>query len=149
VITPLPPLAVGLCKGSQLKIKITAWYGGSGTSYAHVTATNKSSSSCNMRGTSEARIADKNGKILASAGSGAASVRSTDPVYALAPGAEIYTIVRWDNWCKAAPAQKVTVAMVLPFGLGAMVAPANGNAPVPTCYSSGTGTTTSAEAWLP
>jgi hypothetical protein len=147
--TPLPPLAVGLCRGSQLKLEITLWEGDTGTSYAHVTATNKSASSCNMRGTSEAQIVDGHGKTIADQGSGTASVRSTDPVYPLNPGDGINTIVQWDNWCKAAPAQKITVAMVLPFGLGRIVAPANGNGPLPTCYSSGSATTVSSEAWLP
>lgn len=102
-----------------------------------------------MRGTSESQIVDGNKKTVADEGSGAASVRSTDPVYALAPGNGINTILDWGNWCKSAPAQKVTVAMVLPFGLGRIVAPAHGNAPLPSCYSSGSGTTLSSEAWLP
>jgi hypothetical protein len=148
--TPLPSLAIGLCTASQLKLTITAWYpdGGSGV-YAHVTATNKSSKSCNMRGSSEARIVDGHGKIIGDAGSSAAKVSSSDPIYPLAPGAGINTIVQWFNWCKAAPAQKVTVAMVEPFGLGGFVAKAIGNAPIPQCWLSGQKTQVSSEAWLP
>jgi hypothetical protein len=149
VPTPLPALAVGLCRGSQLKLAITAWYGDTGTAYAHVTATNKSSSSCNMRGFSEARILNGHGSVIGDAGSSAASVRSTDPIYPLAPGAGINTIVQWGNWCKSNPAQKVTVSMVQPFGLGVVTAPANGNAPIPTCYQASQPTQVSSEAWLP
>jgi hypothetical protein len=150
VPTPLPPLAVGLCTASQLKLTITAWYpdGGSGV-YAHVTATNKSSKSCNMRGSSEARIVDGHGKIIGDAGSSAAKVSSSDTVYPLAPGAGINTIVQWFNWCTASPAQKVTVAMVQPFGLGGFVAKALGDAPIPQCWLSGQKTQVSSEAWLP
>ncbi|MGD0019749.1 MAG: DUF4232 domain-containing protein [Candidatus Limnocylindrales bacterium] len=147
--TPLPPLAVGLCKASQLKLVITAWQFDGTYSYAHVTATNKSSSSCNMRGSSEARIADVHGNIIGDAGASAAKVKSTDPIYALAPGGGINTIITWGNWCHAAPAQKVFVAMVQPFGLGGFVSKALGNAPIPTCYSSSMKTQVSSENWLP
>ena len=79
----------------------------------------------------------------------AAKVASSDPVYTIAPNGTINTIVDWGNWCKTAPTQKGTVAMVLPFGLGRIKAAANGNAPIPTCYSSSQPTTVSSEAWLP
>ena len=73
--TPLPPLAVGLCKGTQLKLAFTSWQN-SGSSYAHITATNKSASSCNMRGTGESQVLDGRGHVLVDEGSSAASVRS-------------------------------------------------------------------------
>jgi hypothetical protein len=149
VPTALPPLAVGLCKASQLKLTITLWEGSTGTSYAHVTATNRSSVNCNMRGTSEARIADAHGLIIGDAGAAAAKVVASDPVYTLIPGGKINTIITWGNWCHAAPAQKVFVAMVLPFGLGGIVSNPLGNAPIPTCYSSSQKTQVSSEAWLP
>ena len=149
VPTPLPPLAVGLCKSGQLKLVITLWEGGSGTSYAHVTATNKSGATCNMRGSSEARIVDARGRIIGDAGAGAAKVSSGDPTYALAPAGQISTIIQWANWCKSAPLQKVTVAMVEPFGLGGFVANALGDAPVPTCYASSQPVQVSSEAWMP
>lgn len=149
--TPLPALAIGLCTGAQLHLTIAYWIGdpGAGTVYAHVTATNVSSASCNMRGTSEAQILNGSGTVIADAGSGAAKVKSSDPVYTLAPSGTINTIISWGNWCKAAPSQKIKVAMVQPFGLGRIVAPNIGNAPVPTCYASGSSTVVSSEAWLP
>lgn len=147
--TPLPPLAVGLCKGSQLTMAITLWEGGSGNSYAHVTATNKSSSSCNMRGTSEAQIVDGHGHVIADAGHSAAKVSSGDPIYTLSPGGAINTIVDWGNWCKSSPAQKIAVAMVQPFGLGRFVSKPLGDGPIPMCYSTSMATQLSSEAWLP
>lgn len=149
VSTPLPPLAVGLCRASQLKLVITIWVSDTTSSYAHVTATNKSSSSCNMRGTSEARIADGHGNIIGDAGASAAKVVSSDPIYPLAPGGSINTIVTWGNWCHTAPAQKIFVAMVQPFGLGGFVSQSLGNAPIPTCLASKSKTQVSSEAWLP
>ena len=149
VPTPLPSLAVGLCRGSQLKLAITVWEGGSGDSYAHVTATNKSSSSCNMRGTSEAQIVDGHGNVIGDTGHSAAKVSSSDPIYTLSPGGSINTIVDWGNWCKSSPAQKIVVAMVQPFGLGRFVSKSLGDAPIPACYSSSMKTQVSSEAWLP
>lgn len=149
--TPLPALAIGLCTGAQLSLSITLWVGdpGAGTVYAHVTATNVSSASCSMRGTSEAQILNSGGSVIADAGSGQAHVSSSDPVYTLAPNGTINTITQWGNWCKSAPSQNIKVAMVEPFGLGRIVASANGAAPVPTCYASGSATVVSSEAWLP
>jgi len=149
--TPLPALAIGLCTGAQLSLSITLWVGdpGAGTVYAHLTATNVSSASCNMRGTSEAQILSSGGGVIADAGSGQAHVSSSDPVYTLAPNGTINTITQWGNWCKSAPSQNIKVAMVEPFGLGRIVAPAIGVAPVPTCYASGSATVVSSEAWLP
>jgi hypothetical protein len=149
VPTPLPPLAVGLCKASQLRLVITLWVTDLTDSYAHVTATNKSSASCNMRGTSEARIADGHGNVIGDAGPSSAKVASSDPVYPLKPGGSINTIVTWGNWCHAAPVQKVFVAMVQPFGLGGFVSQPLGDAPIPTCYASKVKTQVSSEAWLP
>ena len=146
--TPLPPLAIGLCTGAQLKLSITSWQN-SGDSYAHVTATNVSSASCNMRGSARAQILDGHGNTIADAGSSAAKVSSSDPVYTVAPNGTINTIVDWGNWCKIAPTQKVTVAMSLPFGLGRIKAPALGNAPIPSCYVNTQATQVSSEAWLP
>ena len=149
--TPLPALAIGLCTGAQLKLQITLWVGdpGAGTVYAHLTATNVSSATCNMRGSSEAQIVNSGGSVIADAGSGQAHVSSSDPVYTLSPNGTINTITQWGNWCKSAPSQNIKVAMVEPFGLGRIVASANGAAPVPTCYASGSLTVVSSEAWLP
>jgi hypothetical protein len=149
--TPLPALAIGLCTGAQLSLSITSWVGDPGADpiYAHVTATNVSSASCNMRGASEAQILNAGDGVIADAGSGAAAVKSSDQVYTLAPNGTISTIVQWGNWCKPAPTQNLKVAMVEPFGLGRIVAPANGVAKVPGCSASGSATVVSSEAWLP
>jgi Protein of unknown function (DUF4232) len=149
--TPLPALAIGLCTGAQLHLSITSWVGdpGAGIVYAHVTATNASSASCSMRGMSEAQILNASGAVIADAGSGAAKVQSSDPVYALAPNGTANTIIQWGNWCKSAPSQNLKVAVVEPFGLGRVVSPANGVGNVPTCYASASATVVSSEAWTP
>jgi hypothetical protein len=147
--TPLPPLAIGLCIGAQLKLQIGSWQNDGSISYAHIQAKNISSASCSMRGKPRTQIVNGHGTIIADAGAAGGSVSASDPVYTLAPNGIIYDIVTWGNWCKAAPAQNLTVAVVLPFGLGRIAANQIGAAPVPSCYSSGTGQTLSAEHWLP
>jgi Protein of unknown function (DUF4232) len=147
--TPLPALAIGLCTGSQLSLSITLWTNDGTTSYAHVTATNVSSASCNMRGTPQTQIVDGHGSVIGDAGAAGGEVKTSDPVYTLAPNGTANDIVTWGNWCKTAPAQNVRVSAVMPFGLGKIVAPALGAAPIPTCLASGQSTSVSAEQWLP
>ncbi|MFI5260151.1 MAG: DUF4232 domain-containing protein [Candidatus Limnocylindrales bacterium] len=150
--TPLPALAIGLCTGAQLQLTFNPspdWEGSSGVSYAHITATNVSSGSCNMRGTPRTQVVDGGGRVIADSGNAGAEISTGDPVYPLAPNGTINDIVTWSNWCKSTPSQKVTVAAVLPFGLGRLVAKPLNPAPIPTCYASGTASTVSAEAWLP
>jgi Protein of unknown function (DUF4232) len=149
-VTPLPPLAIGLCTGAQLKLTLDYWIGSSGNpSYAHVHATNVSSASCNMRGTPRSQVVDGHGHAIVDSGNGGSEVKTTDTVYTLAPNGVIYDILEWDNWCKSSPTQKVTVGVYLPFGLGHLVAKANGNAPIAYCSSSSSKSTVLAEKWLP
>jgi hypothetical protein len=147
--TPLPALAIGLCTGAQLSLTITSWQNDGSISYAHITATNVSSGSCNMRGTPQTQVLDGHGSVIGDAGAGGGEVKTSDPVYTLAPNGTINDIVTWGNWCKAAPAQNVRVAVVMPFGLGRIAAPALGAPTIPSCYASGQGTAVSAEQWLP
>jgi hypothetical protein len=146
---PLPPLAIGLCSGAQLSLSITLWSNDGSISYAHITATNVSSGSCNMRGTPQTQIVDGHGSVIGDAGAAEGEVKTTDTVYTLAPNGTINDIVTWGNWCKAAPAQNVRVAVVMPFGLGRIVAPALGAPTIPSCYAKGNPTSVTAEKWTP
>jgi hypothetical protein len=49
----------------------------------------------------------------------------------------------------AAPPQNVKTEVVMAFGLGPVLANANGAAPIPSCYASGSKSLVSAEAWQP
>jgi hypothetical protein len=152
--TPLPALAIGLCTGAQLKLTINIWVSDNtgDPSYPHLTATNVSSATCNMRGTPRTQILDSHGAVVADSGSGGSEIKTTDPVYPLAPNGQINTIVTWSNWCKSAkPSQPYAAAAVLPFGLGRIAAKPWTSTTTwwPGCFSSGTATTVSAEAWTP
>ena len=102
-----------------------------------------------MRGTPQIQIVDGHGSIIGDARAGAREVKTSDTVYTVAPNGTINDIVTWGNWCKAAPAQNVRVAVVMPFGLGRIVAPALGAHVIPTCYASTSPTAVSTEKWLP
>jgi len=145
----LPPLAVGLCVASQLRLTLDYWVNDGAISYAHVYVTNVSSKTCNMRGTPRSQVVDANNLIIVDSGSTSARVSSSDMVVKLGPGAKSYDIIQWGNWCKAAPPQNVKTEVVLPFGLGPVLSKASGAAPIPSCYASGGKSAVSAEAWQP
>lgn len=151
-VTPLPALAIGLCKAAQLKLTILYWVPsttGTQPAYPHITATNVSSASCNMRGKPRTQILDASGHVLADTGNGGAEISTGDPVYTLAPNGVIYSTLEWDNWCKSAPKQNLTVAAYIPFGLGRFVAKSNGVAPLPNCASTGSPTALFSDSWAP
>jgi hypothetical protein len=149
-VTPLPPLGIGLCAGGQLKLTLDYWIGSSGNpSYAHVYATNVSSASCTMRGTPRSQIIDGSGHVIVDSGNGGSEIKTSDPAYTIAPNGVVYAIIEWDNWCKASPKQKVTVAVYQPFGLGHYTAKATANAPIAYCSSSSSGSKVKAQAWTP
>lgn len=149
-VTPLPPLAIGLCTGGQLKLTLDYWIGSSGNpSYAHVYVTNVSSASCTMRGTARSQIVDGSGHVIVDSGTGGSEIKTSDPAYTVAPNGVVYSIIEWDNWCKSSPKQKVTVAVYQPFGLGHYQAKAPGNAPIANCYASSSKSTVTATPWTP
>jgi hypothetical protein len=148
--TPLPALAIGLCTGSQLKLTLDYWIGSSGNpSYAHVHLSNVSSATCNMRGTPRSQIVSGSGSVIVDSGSGSGEISTGDPVWTLIPNGVVYSIIEWDNWCKSAPKQKVTVAVYVPFGLGRLQAKAPGDAPIANCSSSGSKSKVAATQWNP
>lgn len=85
------------------------------------------------------------------ADSGAASARivAGDPYYPVDPGGRVYATVTWTNWCPKEPSQPVTIAFVLPNGLGRVVANTFGPTPVPSCVSSGSPTAVTFARWHP
>jgi hypothetical protein len=127
-------LAAGMCRGTQLHAAITFWEGNTGSPVAHVAATNVSPAICDMRGVADAQIVDGNGLIIADPGAGSASATPVDPVLTLLPGESARTTVTWSNYCvMSMPVQNVTVAFVLPLGLGRVVATTTVRAQVPDC----------------
>jgi hypothetical protein len=64
------------------------------------------------------------------------------------PGGRAYSSVLWSNWCSKTPGQPITVAIVLPAGLGRVIANTGPGMPAPPCVSSGSpSTVTVTSAW--
>jgi hypothetical protein len=101
---------------------------------------------CYLRGTAEGQMVS-GGVIIANSGASSAVVLSGDPYLALSPGGRIFATVVWSNWCSKNPTQPVTIAFVLPDGLGRVVANTSGPTPVPPCASSGSPSTVTSVHW--
>jgi len=123
-----------MCRATQLSAAITFWEGNTGSPVAHVAATNVSSAICDMRGLADAQIVDGNGVVIADPNAGFNIATTVDPVLTLLPGESARTTVTWSNYCSMTmPVQNVTIAFVLPLGLGRLVATTTVRAQVPDC----------------
>lgn len=153
-ITPSPVSVAPqspLCIGSQEVAAITIWHVvADGTEIDFFTGSHSSTSGgtlCYLRGTSEAQVVS-GGSIIADSGAGTASVLDSDPYVPEAPGDKVYSSVIWSNWCSSSPRQPITIAFVLPGGLGRVVANTGSGMPPPPCVSSGSpSTVTTTSAW--
>lgn len=140
-----------LCTGPQEVAAITIWHVvADGTEIDFFTGSHTSTSGgalCYLRGTSEAQVVS-GGAIIADSGAGTATVLDSDPYVPETPGDKVYSSVIWSNWCARAPRQPITIAFVLPGGLGRVVANTGSGMPAPPCVSSGTpSTVTTTSAW--
>lgn len=146
------PTAPGrLCTGSEQVAAISIWHVvAGGTEIDFITGTYTSTSGgtpCYLRGTSEAQVV-AGGSVIADSGAGSAVIVGSDPYVAVTPGDKVYSSVLWGNWCSAAPSQPITLAFVLPSGLGRVVANTNSGMPAPPCVSSGSpSTVTPTSSW--
>ena len=146
-VAPLSPL----CTGPEQVAAITIWHVvAGGTEIDFLTGSHTSTSGgtlCYLRGTSEAQVVS-GGSIIADSGAGTASVLDSDPYVPVAPGDKVYSSVIWSNWCSRSPRQPITIAFVLPGGLGRVVANTGSGMPAPPCVSSGSpSTVTATSAW--
>jgi hypothetical protein len=139
-----------LCTASQLVAAVAIWHTlASGVQGDFLIGSRTSTAGgrlCYMRGTAEGQMVSA-GRIIADSGAASAGVVSSDPFLALPPGGKIYASVVWSNWCGKGPSQPVTIAFVLPDGLGRVVANTSGPAPVPACVSSGSPSTVTSASW--
>ena len=132
--TPSPtPAQVLLCRASQLQASVSLWSSVSGVTTSHIAATNGSNRLCFLRGEVEAQVVDGDDQVVADSGVASAGIEDADPFFPLHPGDEVSTTVTWSNWCGSGPAQPLTLALVLPEGLGRVVARSNGHTPIPLC----------------
>jgi hypothetical protein len=142
-VTPGPsstPRLITGCLATQLAAKVTLWYGAMGHQTGEVTVTNTSAHSCTVQGTPEVELLDAHGGILidsrTSGAAGLPHVAKGAPIFRLAHGGSLKTLVQDDNYCGAAPALPTTVAFVLPAGAGRLVAAPGPGGAVPPCSRS-------------
>ena len=132
------PLAA--CLASRLAANVTSWEGAAGHQIAAVTLTNTSSGSCTVQGTPEVELVDKHGGILIDSQTdgpgGLPHIAPGSPVFRLAKGGSVTTMVDTVNYCGATPALPTTVAFVLPASAGRLVAAPGPGGGVPPCNSS-------------
>jgi hypothetical protein len=149
--TAAPTASPGpLCNAAQLVGAVALWETVAGGTRANVMVTTAASTStaCYMRGTVEAQMVDGGGAVIADSGPGSAMIVPSDPFFAVHPGDKFHTSVLWSNWCPKGPPQPVTVGLVLPLGLGRLVANPSGPTPVPGCVSSGSPSAVTSGRWL-
>lgn len=149
--TPVPTAPGRLCTGPEQVAAVTIWHVvAGGTEIDFLTGSHSTTAGetpCYLHGTSEGQVV-AHGTVVADSGAPSAVALDSDPYVLVSPGDKVYSSVLWSNWCGAAPSQPITVAFVLPDGLGRVVANTNAGMPAPPCVSSGTpSTVTATAAW--
>jgi Protein of unknown function (DUF4232) len=136
--TPKPaakPIAV--CLATQLTAKVTGWQGAAGSQIATVTLTNKSTTTCTVRGTPEVELIDVHGAILIDSQTGGPSglphIAPGAPAYHVAHNGFLTTEVEDSNYCGAAAALPTTIAFVLPSSAGRLAAAPGPGGSTPPC----------------
>ncbi|MGD0019118.1 MAG: hypothetical protein ABSD62_07670 [Candidatus Limnocylindrales bacterium] len=151
VATVAPTVAPGpLCTASELTGAVMIWHtlttGVQGDFFTGPRTSTVGGRLCYMRGTAEGQMVS-DGTVIADSGASSAGVVSSDPYLPVDAGGRIYASVVWSNWCPKGPSQPVTIAFVLPGGLGRSVVNTSGPTPVPPCVSSGSPTTVTSVHW--
>ena len=136
--TPKPttkPIAV--CLATELRAKVTGWQGAAGSQIAAVTLTNKSATTCTVRGTPEVELVDARAAILIDSQTGGPNglphIAPGARTFHLANNASLTTLVRASEYCGASPKLPTTIAFVLPSGAGRLVAAAGPGGSTPPC----------------
>ena len=139
-----------LCTGAELVGAVIIWHalaaGVEGDGFVGPLTSTSGGRLCYMHGTPEAQMVS-GGAIIADSGAGSARALSTDPYLPVDAGGRIYTTVVWSNWCLKGPTQPVTIALVLPGGLGRVVLNTGGLTPLPSCVSSAGPSGATATPW--
>jgi len=150
--TPPSPVGsaaeVGPCAPTALAVQLTGWTGAAGSRIGSVELRNTGSDPCAVFAVARPQLVDGQGTILIDGAPPAAS-----QALEVVPGGLLRTDVRASNYCGPAPAPPVTVAFVLPQGLGRVVAaaaPPGGLDGVPPCLGpAGSSGTVEMQPWQP
>ena len=142
----LPP-SIGLCSAAQLAYVGQSWQRLiTGVTVVYITLKNASSTSCNVVGTPQAQLIEGGGTLVADSGK-APSDKHADT---LAPNGQIKDVITWANQCQPLTVKTIGIVVTLPSPLGQLSLPTVGaSGLLPTCTSSGSPNTLSAQPWAP
>ena len=109
------PLAA--CQTTDLVVRVVSWEGAAGSRIGSVELVNSGAGPCTMFALAQPQLLD---------GAGSTLIEGAHPplseVLVIAPGGTLSTLVQASNYCGPEPVPPVTVAFVLPGGLGRVVA---------------------------
>lgn len=155
LLSPSPDASVvsGGCPGSDLAVQVMDWQGAAGTRFATLKVQNMGTGSCLVSGTPGLQLADGHGQVfLDSANLGEpASVSPAKPVFTLRGGGadSVYLVVGLSNYCGADPVAPVRLALVLPTGLGRVVATAPAGVVITMAPCNGSSAATTLHVQMP
>lgn len=109
------PLAA--CQTTDLVVRVVSWEGAAGSRIGSIEMVNSGAGRCTMFALAQPMLLDGAGSTLIGGAHPAAS-----EVLVIAPGRTLRTLVQASNYCGPEPVAPVTVAFVLPGGLGRVVA---------------------------
>ena len=109
------PLAA--CHATDLAVRVVSWEGAAGSRIGSIELVNSGAGPCTMFALAHPMLLD---------GAGSTLIEGAQPpvseVHVIAPGQTLSTLVQASNYCGPEPVAPVTVAFVLPGGLGRVVA---------------------------
>ena len=109
------PLAA--CQTTDLAVRVVSWEGAAGSRIGSVELVNSGAGRCTVFALAQPQLLD---------GAGLTLIDGAHPpvseVLVIAPGRTLSTLVQASNYCGPEPVPPVTVAFVLPGGLGRVVA---------------------------
>jgi len=139
---------LGPCEPASLALRVTGWSGAAGHRIATVELQNAGPSACLVYALARPQLVDAAGVILIDGEPPGAS-----GTLDVAPDGVLTTMVQDSNYCGPSPALPVTLAFVLPEGLGRVVAaaaPADDLDGVPPCLGpAGSAGTIEMQPWQP
>ncbi len=115
--TPVGGQSIALCHPADLSARITLWDGAMGSRFATVELTNAGSVECRLDALDRVELVDGNDAVLIDGEPPAGG-----EILTLGPDQTVTTLVQDGNYCGPTPQAPVTVAFVLPGGLGRVVA---------------------------
>ena len=149
------PTAAALqpCKGSDLAAQLTRWEGAAGSRFGTFMVNNPGETTCMLSGTPGIRLIDGQGAVFldsAVLGAPPLTLPAAQPFTMIhRGGSKVYVVVQMSNYCGATPSSPVAAELVLPGGLGPVLATSADGVPIEVapCNGASAPTTLKAQSW--